>query len=262
MISQYQKKKEPDAGSRLFDPITPLPAYRRVSSAIEQKILARALRPGDVLPTETELARQFAVNRSTVREAFRQLESSGLVGRVTGTKKMVVTRPAQKDTATQVSRALALDEVTFVELWEAMTAIAPGTAALAAANATEAALASLRGAAKALDAARTTNATVTAVGVYFEALAALSGNRVLMLAMQPVVGLLAPSLRYMLERVPRGKERIGVAQRNIIQALEAGNATEAEAWMTRHVEDFRRGYELAGIALDTRVVAGKTGPGG
>ena len=63
----------------LFDPVDREPAYTRVSSAIEAKILSRALRGGDVLPAETELAQQFRVHRSTVREALRQLESAGLV---------------------------------------------------------------------------------------------------------------------------------------------------------------------------------------
>jgi hypothetical protein len=38
--------------------------------------------------------------------------------------------------------------------------------------------------------------------------------------------------------------------------LRNGDPVEAESWMTRHVQDFRRGYEIAGIALDTRVAAG------
>lgn len=260
MISQGHKKLLEPIEGRLFDPLTPQPAYRRVSKAIEKKILARSLRPGDALPTETELARQFAVNRSTVREALRELESCGLLGRVTGTKKMVVTRPGHRDTATHVSRALALDEVTFVELWEAMLAIAPRTAALAAARTSEAGIDEMRAATDALEAANGTDAAVVAVGSFFDCLAGLSGNRVLMLAMQPVIGLLAPSLHHMMDRVPKGAERIAFAQRRIVEALCAGDVREAESWMTRHVEDFRRGYELAGIALDTRVVTGPTRP--
>jgi GntR family transcriptional repressor for pyruvate dehydrogenase complex len=81
----------------------------------------------------------------------------------------------------------------------------------------------------------------------------MSGNRVLMLAMQPVTKLLAPSLRRMIDRVPQGRSRILVAQRCIVEAIRAARPDEAETWMTRHVQDFRRGYELAGIALDTKV---------
>ena len=246
MISQYQKTQGTE-GESLFEPLTPQPAYRRVSAAIERKILERSLRPGDWLPTETELARQFAVNRSTVREALRQLESTGLVGRASGSKKMLVTRPDQQDTAIHISRALALDEVTVLELWEAMLVIAPRLAALAASCDQESTLAGLHAAAGAVESARSTSAAVTAVGDYFGRLAEL----------QPVISLLAPSLRRMIDRVPRGRERIVVAQRRIIDALAAGDAGKAEKWMTRHVQDFRRGYELAGIALDTRAAAAR-----
>ena len=75
----------------------------------------------------------------------------------------------------------------------------------------------------------------------------------LMLAMQPVMKLLAPSLRRMIDRGPQGRTRILVAQRCIVEAVRTRKPEEAEAWMTRHVQDFRRGYELAGIALDTKV---------
>jgi DNA-binding FadR family transcriptional regulator len=236
-----------------FEPLVPQPAYGRVAAAIEQKILDRSLRPGDTLPTETELATQFGVNRSTIREALRRLESAGLVGRDSGAKRLRVTRPGHADTASRVSRALTLDEVTFIELWEAMLAVAPRTAALAAAHGTEDMLGPLEADILAVEAAPGSEAAVAGVVSFFGTLAAASGNRVLMLAMQPVTRLLAPSLRRMIDRVPQGRSRIVVAQRCILEAVRKGDAAEAESWMTRHVQDFRRGYEIAGIALDTRV---------
>jgi DNA-binding FadR family transcriptional regulator len=241
------------SGAVQFDRLIPQPAYGRVAAAIEQKILDRSLRPGDPLPTETELAQQFAVNRSTVREALRRLESAGLVGRDSGAKRLRVTRPGHADTASRVSRALTLDEVTFIELWEAMLAVAPRTAALAAAHSDAAALDALEADIATVEGARGSEAAVAGVVAFFGRLAAASGNRVLMLAMQPVTRLLSPSLRRMIDRVPQGRSRIVVAQRCIVEALRKGDAAEAESWMTRHVQDFRRGYEIAGIALDTRV---------
>jgi len=248
--------RRPAPVKSLFEPLVPLPAYGRVATAIEQKILKRALRPGDALPTETELARQFAVNRSTVREALRRLESAGLVGRESNSKRLRVTRPGRAETASRVSRALALDEVTFIELWEAMLAVAPRTAALAAAHATPDAVAALEASTRTVESARSSDAAVTGVVEFFGTLAEASGNRVLMLAMQPVTRLLSPSLRRMIDRVPQGRSRILVAQRCIVEAVRKEDAEEAESWMTRHVQDFRRGYEIAGIALDTRVADG------
>ena len=50
----------------------------------KERIVARSLRTGDALPSETDLARQFGVNRSTIREAIRELETHGLLGRERG----------------------------------------------------------------------------------------------------------------------------------------------------------------------------------
>ncbi|MBV8854374.1 MAG: winged helix-turn-helix transcriptional regulator [Sinobacteraceae bacterium] len=69
-----------------FEQIRMEPAYRKVAAAIEQRILDRSLREGERLPPELELARQFGVNRSTVREALRELESNGLVMRKSGSR--------------------------------------------------------------------------------------------------------------------------------------------------------------------------------
>ena len=240
----------------LFEPLARQPASHRISTVIEQKILRRSLRPGDPLPTETELAEQFAVNRSTVREALRRLESSGLVGREGGSKRLKVTRPGHAETASRVGRTLALDDVTFIELWEAMRAVAPRVAALSAAHGTAASVARLESIVAAVETARSADGAVNQVVEFFGELAELSGNRVLQLAMQPVTRLLAPSLRRMIDRVPQGRTRILVAQRCIVEAVRERKPEEAESWMSRHVQDFRRGYELAGIALDTKVGIG------
>lgn len=234
-----------------FEPLNPQPAYGRVSAAIEARIVERTLRPGDRLPTEAELARQFAVNRSTVREALRRLESAGLVGRPGGGKTLFVTGPAQAETATRVSRTLALQDVTVYELWEAMLAIAPRTAALAAAHADVAGHQRLRAAALEPDSSQPARTAVARVVGYFRTLAELSGNRVLMLAHEPVTELLAPSLARLIDRLPQARLRIADAQQRICDAVAAGESEDAQAWMARHVQDFRRGYELAAIALDT-----------
>lgn len=54
-------------------------AYEQVSVAVEQLITEGRLRPGDKLPPENDLARQFGVSRPTIREAVVALETAGLV---------------------------------------------------------------------------------------------------------------------------------------------------------------------------------------
>lgn len=54
-------------------------AYEQVSIAIEQLINSGTLKPGEKLPPENDLARQFGVSRPTIREAVVALETAGLV---------------------------------------------------------------------------------------------------------------------------------------------------------------------------------------
>lgn len=55
------------------------PLWLEVTHRIQAMIRETSLVPGDRLPTETELARRFGVNRHTVRRAFRHLEEQGNV---------------------------------------------------------------------------------------------------------------------------------------------------------------------------------------
>ena len=114
-----------------FDRVLIEPAYRKVAAAIGERILSRTLREGERLPPETELARQFGVNRSTVREALRELESRGLLQRRPGSKLMSVSRPQHAAVAQGVSHALLLHDVTVQHLWEALTILEPPLTAAA-----------------------------------------------------------------------------------------------------------------------------------
>jgi GntR family transcriptional repressor for pyruvate dehydrogenase complex len=242
-----------DAAS-LFDPVERSPAYTKVSSAIEHKILSRALRDGDVLPAELELAQQFRVHRSTVREALRQLESAGLVSRPPGAKRLVVSRPQASKVASGMRHALVLHEVSFVDVWEAMMVIEPEVAALAAMRRTQADLTALQMTSEAFrDSPVGDPEAVNIVGTFFEQLGAAARNQVLVLAKQSLAQVLAPSLAQMIDTVPQARARITDAQRRIIAAVRDKNADEARKWMSKHVRDFKRGYEVAGISPDTPI---------
>jgi GntR family transcriptional regulator, transcriptional repressor for pyruvate dehydrogenase complex len=239
-----------------FEQILIEPAYRKVAAAIGERIVSRSLREGDRLPPETELARQFGVNRSTIREALRELESGGLVKRRPGSKLMSVSRPQHDVIAEGVSRALVMHDVTFLEVWSALTILEPPIAEAAARARTADDLASVMGAADSFAALNAdTGHAVHYAAEFFRCVGRATHNQVLGLAQEPLLQLLEPSLRVMIDKVTQARSRIATAQKRIVEALGARDAEGARSWMAKHIRDFRKGYEIAEIDLELRVTS-------
>jgi GntR family transcriptional repressor for pyruvate dehydrogenase complex len=240
-----------------FDQIQIEPAYRKVAAAIGARILDRSLRDGDRLPPEIELARQFGVNRSTVREALRELETSGLVMRRPGSKLMSISRPQHLAIAEAVTRALVLHDVTFLEVWEALTLLEPPIAEAAARARTNDDLAQIAAACEKFASNNVeTEVAVQDAAEFFRTVGRATHNQVLVLAQEPLLQLLAPSLRVMIDKVPQARSRIVIAQRRMTDALKARDVEGARSWMAKHIRDFRKGYEIARIDLEHHVTAG------
>ena len=177
-----------------------------------------------------------------------------LVTRPPGAKRMLVSRPHANKVASGMRQALVLHDVSFVDVWEAMMVIEPEVAALAAVRRSQSDIDALVKAHEAFAASLGTDAKAIAlVNEFFELLGACVRNQVLVLAKQSLAQVLAPSLAQMLDRVPQARSRITDAQKKIIAALQNKDADEARKWMGKHVRDFKRGYEVAGISPDTPV---------
>jgi GntR family transcriptional repressor for pyruvate dehydrogenase complex len=236
-----------------FEPIRVEPAYRKVATALLDRITSRAIGAGERLPPETELARQFGVHRGTVREALRELQTNGVLKRERGSKLMMVTRPSRNDVASNVSRALSLHDVTYHDVWEAMTALEPPMAAAAARQRNAQDLAHLDALLARLGDALDTAAAVEQAAAFFRAIGEATHNGVFMLVHEPLVQLLVPSLGAMIDKVPQARARIADAQKKLVGALRERNGAAAEDWMAKHIRDFRRGFEIAGIALERQI---------
>ena len=238
----------------MFEPLDHAPAYARLAETLRERILARELEPGSALPTETELARQFAVNRSTVREALRNLQSAGLLERRGGGKKLFVSRPAVTAVGGGLSEALSLHDARFADVWEALLAMEPAIVAAAARRRSAAQLEELAALAREFAAADLpAGQAVDKVGRFFRAVGRASGNPVFVIANEPLVQLVEPGLAIIIDRLPQARHRIATAQGALVDAIRRRAGGVAATWMRRHVEDFRRGFEAAGLPLETIV---------
>jgi len=75
------------------------PLYAQAIEALYELVEDGLYRPGDLLPSEAELARQLGVSRSTVREAIGHLVRDGLVARRQGVGTFVTERTPERFTA-------------------------------------------------------------------------------------------------------------------------------------------------------------------
>jgi DNA-binding GntR family transcriptional regulator len=198
--------------------IEPLGAVReRVLATLRQEIIAGGLRPGDRL-VERELAERFGVSRVPVREAIRALVAEGFVHFETPRR-------------TVVRRLTPNDVKELFELREALEVYAAG---LAAARATEQALAELR---DLLDqAAAATRAgdaeAITDINTRFHArVLAIAGNSLLISVMEPVDG----RLRWLTRQNTEWPQLL-TEHRELYEAIASGDPDRARTHALTHVQ--------------------------
>ena len=124
------------ANEHTFEPV----ATPRIADVIAER-LARAIRegvlePGARLPTEQELAREFGVGRTSVREGLQKLRAYGLIETRKGLGAFVTT-PNSEDPLADFARWTARDPAAIEKLLEARVALETVAAGLAALRASE-----------------------------------------------------------------------------------------------------------------------------
>jgi DNA-binding GntR family transcriptional regulator len=203
----------------------PVPLRQSVYEALVELVVEGRLRPGQHL-VETELARQLGVSRQPVREALHRLEAEGWVD----------LRPNQGafvhvPTDEEVDQLLDVRELLEVE-----------TARLAAAAATDAHVARLRLICHEGEAAVEAGDTGRFVAVNTEfhgELARVAGNAVLA-ELAEIVG---RRVRWYYRQVApvRGHESCA-EHRDMVEAIENGDAERASAIARKHTERTRTAY--------------------
>lgn len=133
------------SGNDIFEPVAVARASSAIAEQIRQAIVTSRLKEGERLPPERELAEQFGVSRVTVRDAFRALETMGLIDvRVGARGGAFVTAPSSSVVAKTMSDMLMLSVVEPEDIVEARLIVELGTVTLACDRASNEELARLR----------------------------------------------------------------------------------------------------------------------
>lgn len=224
----------------MYEPIQTERLYKQIADQIERRIAAGDLKVGHQLPAEPELAQQFGVSRTAVREAVKALCEKGLLEIRPGRGTFVINeRPDAMRHS--LSLLMSLDPIegsrSLVEVREILE---PGIAALAALRITDEYIATLHEAVDKMETAlNDVDAFVEADLDFHLALAEATQNLIIPALIDTIIDLLRQQRRNT-GLVNGGLKRGQYHHKKILEAVIRRDPEAARMEMQRHLQQVRQ----------------------
>ncbi len=208
---------------------------QEVTSLIQSQIEQQQLRPGDRLPSESELLKTHEVSRSVLREAIKRLETLGLVEVRQGQGMFVGDRDTVASCLQFVRSAMAVTPRDLTEFGELREALECWAARRAAILATEEQVLELKQLVAQLDEqGRSYEDTIQLDFAFHRKLFEVAGNE-LMLSVISVLQEFYVEGMLQTTPEPRDHDISRRLHRAIFRAVRAGDADAAEGAMKKHM---------------------------
>ena len=220
----------------------------QVEQRLRAAILSAELKSGDMLPPEAELARQFNVSRTTLREALRVLASQRLIAKVPGARGGNIVQSVDHvslgEVVTEaVDNLLALGSVAFDEVSDLRRYLEVPSVRLAARHRDDDDLAELRNVVDRQRRASVDDPEIPELDRLFHTgIARASGNRVLSSLVAALHHVTEP-VHYLDLKPEVGRETVKQHQR-ILAAIVAQDADGGTEAIVEHLE-YLRGHIAA-----------------
>ena len=218
-----------------FGPIKPKRVFEVICDRIREELTSGTLRPGDKLPPERELAEQFGVSRTAVREALRSLEISGLVGLQKGAKGGATILEGNPTVTRSLQDMVSLGRISLTDLTEARMLIQEDIVRLACERATEADFAALEADIDRVEELTRSGQLRDRLNYsidFYKVLAESTQNQVMII----VIDALTYILRLLVSQLgPDPKHDLVETRRRFMTHLRARDADAASREMTEHL---------------------------
>jgi len=243
----YREQTKADGAASdapLFRQLGRRKAYEEVADQIRERIFGAAVKTGDRLPTERDLAVQFGVSRVVVREAVRALELSGLLLVKKGPKGgLFVAEDHQRPITDSIGNLLARGEARLMDLFEVRKLIEPYAAERVARIGTAKDFAALAAMVELADAAHGSGEAIRELNIELH-------RHIIRMARNPVLAAVGETVLLMLsERLKPVKSRAsGVAlhlHKELLDAFRRRDAAAARAIMEKDIASVGKRYALS-----------------
>jgi DNA-binding FadR family transcriptional regulator len=208
----------------------------QVADYIVRLIAEEALEAGDVLPSESELARRFEVSRPAVREATNALAGRGVIS-VTSGRSPVVSPLAQRPFADLMNHGLAIRQLDMLHVIDVRRGLEEVAAELAALHRTEEQAARVGALADRMEATQGDAEAFWRVDLLFhQAIAAASHNHLLLSLLAGIGDVISRSSQagLMLASGAEDWDAILQVHRDTASGVIAGDPSRARAGMAAH----------------------------
>lgn len=213
--------------------------YEQIVQQIEESIRKGALKSGDQLPAERELANQFGVSRTAVREAVKALREKGLVEAYPGRGTFITSATSNTIRLTLDRMVKTAQPAGTLHLVEVREILEPEISALAALRADEETINELAEAVNIMDNARhDPDAYIEADLDFHLALAEAAANPIILSLIDSIVAVLREQ-RMNIFKVEGGPERGQHHHKRIMEAVRNRDASGAREAMRAHLRQVR-----------------------
>ena len=224
--------------------------YEQIVLQVEERILSGELKPGDKLPPERELGKQFGVSRTAVREAIKTLSQKGLIAVYPGRGTFVIdsTSSAVRHSIDMLFKIGGKDGITdLVEVREIME---PEIAALAANRATDKQINTMQEIVTTMENSIKEPSTFIEADLDFHLVLAQATNNALIPALIDSLIELLREHRLRAASVEGGLERGQPYHKLILEAIKRKDEDAARKAMGAHLQQIREEINVSLIDED------------
>jgi len=225
MAPLVQTRRKPPADTRIT---------AKILEKIKRLISTGAVVPGGKFPTERVLAKEFGVNRASLRQALKVLEIMGVLTQRVG-DGTYLSDSAESTLEEPLDFLILLDDLSHHELLETRMIVEPELAARAAQRATAEDLIGLRKAIVAMERCETNRERLDADLAFHECIFRASGNRICHLLFRVIHRNVLTSMAQLSLRV--SLDRPLAFHKRIYEAIQERNSQEARRQMLEHIVD-------------------------
>lgn len=208
----------------------------KIIGRVKSLIATGAISPGSKFPPERKLAKEFGVNRASVRQVLKVLEIMGVLSQRVG-DGTYLSQSAEAILHEPIDFLVLIDDLSQHELFETRLMMEPELTARAAERATAEDLSALRNAIFSMERSKNTRERLNADMAFHDAIFRASGNRICHLLFRGIHRTMLMSMNQLSNRV--SLERPLMFHRRIYAAIRERNPEDARRAMEEHIVDAR-----------------------